>query len=371
MCIFACGPGEQAATAQTRYGYHRPKAKRQAKAVATTESSRRDTTGAVTPTRTEKTVFETPGKKISREVLETPSIDGRFEGFIETEEETVRIDAKTIRIIRRRVGRDADGRRKIIEVQEEVQTGLPGGGLRVTRTFSTPDLNGRLEVNRKEVQEKIPINFKVNKLKGNRERITIFRPDINHSHGMSAVEQTERISENKEDGALEVKTERRVPDANGKWETFEVRKQVVRESPGETTTTEDIYRRGAEGKISLTDRKATLQRKIKEGKEEETIETYSVNIEGKTRYGDNRLHLDRRQHTVRITSSDGTERTVREVFQRQATAPTEKLKLTERGVETSRPASKNRREIHRTVYFPDPDGRLRKGLEIRSQETKR
>ena len=364
MCIFACGAGEQAATAQKRYGYHRPKAKKQTEAAATIESSRRDTTGAVTPTRTGKTVFETSGKKVSREVLETPSIDGRFEGFLETEEETVRIDAKTIRVIRRRVGRDADGRRKIIEVKEEDQTALPGGGLRVTRTFSTPDLNGRLEVTRKEVQEKIPVNFKVNK-----ERITIFRPDINR--GMSAVEQTERTSEQTEDGALEVETERRVPDANGRWETFEVRKQVVRESPGGTKATEDIYRRGAEGKISLTDRKVTLQRKVKEGEEEETVETYSVNIEGRTRYGDNRLHLDRRQHTVRTTSSDGTERTVREVFQRQTTAATEKLKLTERGVETSRPTGKNRRETHRTVYFPDPDGRLKKGLEISSQETKK
>src|SRR5215469_15293640 len=98
----------------------------------------------VNPTR----VIESHSQNGNR-TLDTKSVlrevDGHFEPYQDIENETLQLDATTIRTTTRSYSRDFDGRKELLQVTEEEKRTLPGGDSNVVRITSNADLNGRLQ----------------------------------------------------------------------------------------------------------------------------------------------------------------------------------------------------------------------------------
>ena len=75
---------------------------------------------------------------------------GAHEPFLDTERESVKVDAMTTRNVVRTYGRDPDGRRSLVQVTEETVQGSPDGESKISRATSNPDVNGGLQVVQRE-----------------------------------------------------------------------------------------------------------------------------------------------------------------------------------------------------------------------------
>ena len=64
-----------------------------------------------------------------------------------------KVDANTVRTIERAYGRDSDGRKTLVQVNEEERRTFPGGVTKTVRTTSNPDANGGLQVVQRETQD--------------------------------------------------------------------------------------------------------------------------------------------------------------------------------------------------------------------------
>ncbi len=357
--VLVCGP----ARAQTLYRLHQPEASAKKPKTSSTETERHDLAAGTTPSRSVETRKRTDGHQVETHALETLSVEGRYEPLIQSDEQTTQVDAQTTRIVRRSFARDADGRRKVIEVTEEEHHRLPGSRLSVVRTTSRPDLDGHFQIKRREIEETIPLSSNVNQT-----RTTVLLPDINGTLG--AAEQINQIERQKEKGVVGVEKTRLLPDGNGRWEPYETQERVVKTDAKEVRTEEQVRRRDATGQLSLTERTITNEWKDASGQENQTVETYSNNIAGTTRYEDGSLHLDRRLHVVRSTRPDGSQQTVQQLEQRSIVAPAEGLRVTEKTEEISRPSSQGGTDSQKTVQRVDGNGQLKTVFIVKAREAK-
>ena len=90
---------------------------------------------------------------------------GRYAPYLDLQKETVKVDANTVRTIERAYGRDSDGRKTLVQVNEEEKRTLPGGVTKTVRTTSNPDANGSLQVVQREIQDTRQINPNVEETK--------------------------------------------------------------------------------------------------------------------------------------------------------------------------------------------------------------
>ncbi len=274
------------------------------------------------------------------------------EALVQEEEKSIKVDAQTTRIIRTTSNFRHDGERVIIEVVEEEHRTLPGGEEHVSRTVSTPDLNGRFSVIRQEDQTTTLTNIGVQET-----NTTVFLPDING--GFQPAQQIEQTEREKGPGTVETERISKVRDGNGNWVPSERRIVLSREANGQSRTEEEqIYRSDSTGPLSLSEQVYRTYSRDSEGNEQWTIDTHGKNIGGITQYGDGRLHLNQRVKIVRESLSGGRERTVQEVEQRNPVAPGEDLRVVERTVTTSRPVGNGESELEVEVKALGGSGQL-------------
>ena len=81
------------------------------------------------PTRTTETHRESSGKVIDTQSVQRLDADGRYKPLLDTERESVKVDAMTTRNVVRTYGRDPDGRRRLVQVTEETVQGSPERGV--------------------------------------------------------------------------------------------------------------------------------------------------------------------------------------------------------------------------------------------------
>lgn len=267
------------------------------------------------------------------------------EALVQEEEKSIKVDAQTTRIIRTTSNFRHDGERVIIEVVEEEHRTLPGGEEHVSRTVSTPDLNGRFSVIRQEDQTTILTNNGVQET-----NTTVFLPDING--GFQPAEQIEQTEREKGPGTVETERISKVRDGNGNWVPTERRIVLSREANGQSRTEEEqIYRSDSTGPLSLSEQVYRTYSRDSEGNEQWTIDTHGKNMDG-------RLHLNQRVKIVRESLSGGRERTVQEVEQRNPVAPGEDLRVVERTVTTLRPVGNGESELEVEVKALGGSGQL-------------
>lgn len=285
-------------------------------------------------------------------ILQTLSGE-QYQALVQEEEKSIKVDAQTTRIIRTTSNFRHDGERAIIEVVEEEHRTLPGGEEHVSRTVSTPDLNGRFSVIRQEVQ-----TTTLTKIGVQETTTTVFLPDING--GFQPAQQIEQTEREKGSGTVETEKISKVRDGNGNLVPSEKRIVLSREANDQSRTEEEqIYRSDSTGRLSLSEQVYRTYSRDSEGNEQWIIDTYRKNIGGTTRYGGGRLHLDQRVRIVRESLPGGRERTVQEVEQRNPVAPSEDLRVVERTVTTSGPVRNGESELEVEVKALGGNGQMK------------
>jgi hypothetical protein len=327
LVFLVLGTGSAAAQ---NYGYHKPK-KRQTKPKASQVESGQLSRGSATPARWSETSRETQDGEVRTRVVEGLSAEGDYQPLLEVEEEIIKQDDRTTRVIRRLYETDNNGRRKVVQQTEEEQVELPDGGSRVRRTFSEPDPNGRFRVTQQETEETRQLG------EGKTEtQTTMSQPDING--GFRAVRQIHRVEEETAPGVLNVRETDLLPDANRRWEAHQVREQVIRSGENETQIEESLYQLDLNRELSPRERSVSREWTDDEGQQRRTVEVFSKTFGDTGRYGDGRMALDRKIDTTTRTLPDGSQETVQEFSARPRAEPSRPLQVNERLIQFSRPA---------------------------------
>jgi hypothetical protein len=305
--------------------------------------------GAGIPSRVVRTRTESGQREVITESTEVPGLDGKLRLSFETTRDTLRTSADSTETKHEVFAPDAQGRRQLVEsTQTDVQT-FRDGSERIVSNTRTPDLNGRLTLVSREISEARSPSPNVTETE-----TTIFRPGIHEP-----LKESERIT----------RTERKVSPlvtqsdsthfelgANGRWQTLESRSQEVRLEGSAQVTEETVRRPSLNGNLDVGERTVTTQSKSN-GQDQTITEIYASENTLGVAGADNRLQLNQRLR-VTTTISDAGQQTIREVEERNPGAPRDRLRVTERTIETLRQIGPNRWEVQREVFALDGNGRL-------------
>jgi hypothetical protein len=304
--------------------------------------------GGEVPSRVSMTRTESGGREVITETTELPGLDGKFKLFFETTTETSRTSSDSSQTKHDVFAPDAQGRRQLVESTQTERQTFGDGSQRSVSDTRTPDLNGRLALSTREIQEVKSPSPNVTETD-----TTIYRPGIHEP-----LEKSERIA----------RTERKVDpsttrsdsthlgiDTNGRWQTLESRSEEVRLEGGGRVTEVTLRRPGLDGNLYIGERSVTTQSRSN-GQDQSITEIYSDSALGLAGT-ENRIQLNQRVRVTRSTSASG-QQTIREVEERNPGAPGDRLRVTERTVETLRQIGPDRWEVQREVFALDGNGRL-------------
>jgi hypothetical protein len=317
----------------------------------TASSQQQDPSGTVNPIRTRESHTEADGRITDNKSVETLGPDRRYIPYQDIEKESVRVDASTVRTIERTFGRDADGRRTLVQVREEESRNLAGGAQTVTRTVLNPDANGKLQVVQRELQDSRQTSPDVRETK-----TTVLTPDVNG--GLAPAVQIEERQKQSSDGTVEFKKSTLLSDGTGRWQLAEVREGTSKKETGEGRSTEEsVSRPDSNGKLAIVERTVSKQTEAGSGEKRDTTETYSVNVPGVA--GNDNLQLVQRETTLRRETSGGGQATTKKIEQRNPGNSDDGLQLTNEAIDIVRPSTGGESEQNRTILTRDSDGRLR------------
>ena len=315
----------------------------------TSSSEQGSADGSINPTRTTVSHAGSADRDTDRTSVERLGPDGRYIPYSDTEKESLRINDTTVRTIEKTFGRDADGRRTLIQERQEETRTVAGGARQVTRTLSNPDGDGKLQVVQREVEDSKPVSPGVVVT-----NTTLMMPDVNG--GFSAAVRTEGREIRSNDGTIESKKTTLITDGTGGWKLSEVRETSSKPGDGNVRTKEErVSRPDADGKLAEVERTVTKQSQESSGEKHATVETYSTNVPGVA--GDNGLQLVQRETTVQRSSAT-SKSTVRRVEQARPGAVGEGLQLTQEAIDIVRPNASGTAEQTRTILTTDSNGRM-------------
>ena len=258
------------------------------------------------------------------------------------EEETIQVNPQTTRVVTRTYHDDGFGSRRLVSVTEETRTVKKDGQEEAVRTISRPDANGRLQVEEEQTQRVVSRadnEFEV--------QTVVSMPGADRRlHPVEQFVQTER---RQADGTVELDLTSYVVDSNGQWQPVKRHTAVTRTVGGESRTEEEVYQADLNRRLSLTDRITSREWQDENGTLRRTIETRSVNPQGK-------LQLAERVNTVRTTDPDGSVKIVQDLELRHQGSG--RMQLFERIVSSSTPEDEAEGSTELRVKTPDNNGRL-------------
>jgi hypothetical protein len=273
-------------------------------------------------------------------MVQRRATDGGFVPYQDIEMETVQVDDGTVRTTTRTFAHDADGGRTLVEVVEEEKHTLAGGDSKVVRSTSDPDVNGDLQVIRRQIEE-------TQKLSPNVEdsKTTVLLPDVNG--GLAPAVKVHERREKGANGTIDS------PDGAGNWAVGEIRRVSTRQDGDQRSTDEQISLPDSEGKLGEVSRTVSNEAATAAGDKSKTVETYSVSIPGAV--GDGSLHLVKRAITSQQTSSTGQQVTEQQVEQANSGDPGSGLQVTTVTIDTVRPGASGA-QATRTIQARDANG---------------
>ncbi len=258
------------------------------------------------------------------------------------EEETIRIDSETTKTVTRTYHDDGFGSRRLVRVAEETRTVKEDGQEEAVRSISTPDANGRLQLQTEETQRVVS--------KGDNEfEVATVLSMPGPTRRMRAVEQFVQRETRNSDGTLELDRIYYAMDGNRKWQPVERRTALTRTSGGESTTQEEVYRADLNHRMSLSDQITSRERTTEDGTTSRTTEIRNVNSRG-------RLELAERVSTVQSTGPEGGVRIVQNV--EVLNQGTGRMQPSERIVSSFTPGAESGGSTEIRVETPDGNGRL-------------
>jgi len=299
------------------------------------------------PTRTSETHTQTGGRTFDNQSIQTMGTDGHYSPYLDVQKETVKVDANTVRTIERSFGRDADGRKTLVQVTEEEKRSLPGGEVKVTRSTSDPDGNGALKLVQREVQDVRQISHTVQESKS-----TLLTPSLNG--GLTASMQTTERETKTSDHNVEFRKSTLLPDSNGNWQVNEVREGTIKDDGKNRTKEESVLRPGTDGNLSVVARTVSRESQNAAGEKRATVETYASDPGS----GMDGLRLEQRVVTVHRQGDDGMQSTDQQVEQRNPGQPSDGLRVTKQAIDIVRPGTGGTTRETQTVRSLDSNGDL-------------
>ena len=312
---------------------------------ATSESRSSDTD----PIRTIESHAQSGNRTLDMQSIQRRGPDGSFAPFQDIEKETVQVDASTVRTVTRTFDRDADGVRKLVQV-EEVQKRTSPDGSNIVRTTSDPDINGNLQLVQRQIEETTKTGANVEETK-----TTVMLPSADGSlvPGVKVQERRERGAND----ALETHKVTLLPDGDGNWQVSEIRNTTTKHEGDNGSTTRTIEERvstpDSEGKLVEVSHTVSKEAELGSGEKRDTVETYSVNVNGAT--PDGSLHLVERATTNQHTTSTGQQVSEQKVEQSNPGDPGAGLQVTVINLDTMR-ADPSGAQSTRTVRARNANG---------------
>jgi hypothetical protein len=308
---------------------------------ATTESQ----SANVEPTRTIESHTQYGNRTVDKQSVQRLGLDGTYEPYQDIEKETVQVDADTVRTTTRTFDRDGDGVKTLVQVLEEDQHTLSGGGSNVVRSTSSTDVNGNLQLIRRQIEETTKVNPNVEETK-----TTVLLPSINGGLVPSVKVQERR--EREANGTVESQKTTLLPDGAGSWQVGEIRHTTTTQEGDSRRIDERVSVPDSEGKLGEISHTVSLDMKVA-GENRKTVETYSVDVPGAV--PDGSLHLVERATTAQHTSSTGQQTTEQQVEQRNAGDPDSGFQVTVLTTDTVRPVASGGLAT-RTIQARDANG---------------
>jgi hypothetical protein len=260
----------------------------------------------------------------------------------EIQAEVTRPDANTMRIVRRAYNTDANGRVQVIEIVTEDVRATAGGGFSAARSISRLDANGRMQSVEKQTQETV------------RAGADTYRTQTTIARGTGSLvpsEQVTQVERKKADGIVEIERTDQLAGVSGGWRTAERRVSSLRETDKRVAAQEEVYRPDINGRLALLRRDVSGQSQDSQGSDTRTIETYLADATGK-------LQLNGRTTIVNVTYGDGSQQATQTTVQVNSANPSAALTLSEKVVQTVRPAGAETVEKEIQVQKPDVNGAL-------------
>jgi hypothetical protein len=248
------------------------------------------------PSRTMESHTKSGNRSVDKQRVEVLGPDGRYQPDSDTEKETIKVNDTTTRTVVRTYKWDSDGERRLALVTEEEAQTSAGGDTQVTRTISSSDADGRLQVVQRDVADTKKTNPDAQETK-----TTVYFSDGNGGFAMSR--QTQESQTRGPDNTVEVKKTTLLPDGNGNWAVGEVRNKTIQEDGKKRTTEEQVSRPDLDGRLSEQSRTVLQETQTGTGESSSTVDTYSSMVPGEA--GDGKLHLNQRVTTIQKKDSDG------------------------------------------------------------------
>ena len=299
----------------------------------------------VNPLRTTESHTQSGNRKVDKQSVQRRASDGHFEPFQDIEKESVQVDAATVRTVTRTFG-FANGARTLIQVTEEERQDLPGGDSKVVRATSNSDLNGNLQLVKREIEE-----TKKTGTDAEETRTTVMRPSING--GMAPAMQVQERRNRGANDTVESQKTTLLPDVSGNWKVSEIRQATTRQEGKNRTSEERVLHSDFEGKLGEVSRTVSKESEGASGEKRNSLETYSVDVPGSS--PDGSLHLIERATTTQRTSSTGQQITEQQVERSNPGDPSAGLRITTLTTDTVRPGPSGA-QATRTIRTRDGNG---------------
>jgi hypothetical protein len=258
------------------------------------------------PTRIIESHSQTGNLTLEQRSVQIRNADGHFEPYQDIERETLQVDAATMRTTTHTFARDFNGRKTLVQVEEEEKHTLPGGDSNVTRITSNSDLNGKLKPVQREIVETKRVGTDEEET-----NTTVMLPSING--GLAPAFKTHELRKRAANDTVESEKTTLLLDVNGNWQVNEVRQATTRQEGTNRTTEERVSRLDSEGKLGEVSHVVSQESESTSGEKRSVVETYSIDVPGTSRDGS--LHLVERKTSTESSSSTRERATEQKVEQ--------------------------------------------------------
>jgi len=231
-------------------------------------------------------------------------VDARFQFNEDIETETLQLDPTSVRTTTRTFSRDGNGRKTLVQVTEEEKNILPCGDSNIVRLTSSSDQNGALQPIRREVVETKNIGNGVEEAKS-----TVLLSSIYGS--LAPAMKMHELRKPGPNDTIESQITTLLLDGSGNWQVSEIRQNTITQPSKNGSTEERVFGLDSGGRLGEVSRRVSRESDSRFGENVDVVETYSVNVPGRTLDGN--LHLVQRATTAKHTSATGEQITEQKV----------------------------------------------------------
>ena len=297
--------------------------------------------------RTTESHSKSGNRTVDKQRMEFLGPNGGYQPAVETETETVQVDATTTRTVVRTYQWEANGRRILAGVSEQESRATAGGGVRTESKVSASDVNGNFQVIRREVADTKTVRPGVEETKS-----TVYERDS--YGGFSQAEQTQEVKTHAGDDVA-VKKTTLMPDGNGGWQVRDVTEKTIKADGKDRTTEERISRPDLNGRLEERSRTVAKEGETAAGEKTSTVESYSVFSPG---YSDGNVHLSQRVTSIQKKGANG-ETTEQQIEEPSGGNPSDGPKVSGRAkyvVKYAAPGTQQATEETKTFEARDANG---------------